>query len=75
MLRPVRCETYQLPTIVTNCSNNYGPCRADEPGSPGDENRGFLQIASRLFRSASPAATGLFRPTSGIRRSCSSRSV
>jgi dTDP-glucose 4,6-dehydratase len=24
------CETYGLPTIVTNCSNNYGPCHFPE---------------------------------------------
>jgi dTDP-glucose 4,6-dehydratase len=24
------CSTYDLPTIVTNCSNNYGPCQFPE---------------------------------------------
>lgn len=30
MLARAWCETYGLPVIVTNCSNNYGPCQFPE---------------------------------------------
>jgi dTDP-glucose 4,6-dehydratase len=30
----MRTRTYGLPTIVTNCSNNYGPCHFPEKPIP-----------------------------------------
>ncbi len=66
-------ETYDLPTIVTNCSNNYGPYHFPEKLIPHMIIKGLAGEPSRSMATAATFGTGcMSRITPRRSRSCSS---
>ena len=64
-------ETYELPTLVTNCSNNYGPYHFPEKLIPHMIIKGLADRNCRSTATASTSATGsMWKTMRGRSRWC-----